>query len=333
LRMGSINVVPFVAGSYSIDDQDGFTKNIDNSVSSTPEEKALLGEVGVRVSTLFWKEDGTFRSEFWDVDGLRHTIKPHFEAVTYEGDSDVIEMRDFVNFGLSQRWQTRRGSADKRRTVDWMRLDADATFLSDTEDSSISPPLPNSYGPARFIWNDPSIPVFTRRDDTLWGMVRDSVNLDYLWRMSDTTVFLSDLNYDSVDGVVQQFNAGIARYVYPDISYYIGSRYFRPVTIDVPSADVFEEGSNSVIGSITYALNNRYTFIVSEEYNFDYGNNVRTEFALLRRYHRLYAGLTLSIDESREENSIMFSIWPQGIKDLTFGDRRYASFRDGILED
>ena len=61
-------------------------------------------------------------------------------------------------------------------------------------------------------------------------------------------------------------------------------------------------------------------------------NNVRTEFALLRRYHRLYAGLTLSIDESREENSIMFSIWPQGVKDLTFGDRRYASFRDGILE-
>lgn len=337
MRFGAINIVPFGAGSYSLDDQDGFIKKIDNSLSANPEEKVLLGEAGVRVSTLFWKEDNSFRSEFWDVDGLRHTIKPHFEAVAYDGDSDVIEMRDFMNFGLSQRWQTRRGSADKRRTVDWMRLDADATFLSDTEDSSISPAALQTYGPAKFIWNDPSIPVFTRRDDTLWGMVRDSVNLDYSWRMSDTTVFLSDMNYDTDAGVIQQFNAGVARYVYPDISYYVGSRYYRPVTIDVPATaenpdSVFEQGSNTMIGSITYALNNRYTLIVSEEYNFDYGNNVRTEFALLRRYHRLYCGLTLSIDESREENSIMFSIWPQGVKDLTFGDRRYASFRDGVVE-
>jgi hypothetical protein len=137
--------------------------------------------------------------------------------------------------------------------------------------------------------------------------------------------------------MVQQFNAGVARYVYPDISYYIGSRYYRPMIIDVPVSEenpsaVYEKGSNSVIGSITYALNNRYTLIVSEEYNFDYAKNVRTEFALLRRYHRIFCGLTLSIDESRDENSIMFSIWPQGVKDLTFGDRRYASFRDGILE-
>ncbi len=202
---------------------------------------------------------------------------------------------------------------------------------------SISPPLPNSYGPAKFIWNDPSIPVFTRRDDTLWGMVRDSINAEYTWRMSDTTVFLTDLNYDTEAGMIQQYNVGVARYVYPDISYYIGSRYFRPVIIDVPATadnpkSVFERGSNSVIGSITYALNNRYTLVLSEEYNLDYGNNVRSEFALLRRYHRLYCGLTLSVDESREENTIMFSIWPQGVKDLTFGDRRYASFREGILE-
>ena len=138
---------------------------------------------------------------------------------------------------------------------------------------------------------------------------------------------------DTETGVIQQFNVGLARYIYPDISYYIGSRYLRPSIVSVPSEGVYEEGSNSVIGSITYALNNRYTLIFSEEYNFDYGKNVRTEIALLRRYHRVFYGLTLSVDESRKESSIVFSIWPQGIKDLTFGNRKYASFRDGILED
>lgn len=333
LTQGALKLVPFVAGTYSIEDQDGFQTDIDNSTSTDPENKTLLGEGGVRLSTMFWKQYPTIYSEFWDVDGIRHIVKPHAEAVAYSGSDDVIDMRDFVNLGLSQRWQTHRGRKERKRTLDWMRLDVDATFLSDREDDSLAPPVPNSYGPARFIWNDPSIPMFTRRDDTLFGMVRDTINSEYLWRISDTTMVLSDLNYDTETGVIQQFNVGLARYIYPDISYYIGSRYLRPSIVSVPSEGVYEEGSNSVIGSITYALNNRYTLIFSEEYNFDYGKNVRTEIALLRRYHRVFYGLTLSVDESRDESSIVFSIWPQGIKDLTFGNRKYASFRDGILED
>jgi len=96
---------------------------------------------------------------------------------------------------------------------------------------------------------------------------------------------------------------------------------------------VFERGTNSLIASITYQINSRYTAIISEEYNLDYAKNVRTMVGLIRRYHRVFYGLSLSVDDSRDENSIVFSIWPQGIKDLTFGNRKYASFRDGILED
>jgi hypothetical protein len=81
MRWGSINIVPFAAGSFSIDDGDGFTRNIDDSVSTTPESDVLLGEAGVRVSTLFWKEDGSFKSELWDVDGIRHIIKPLVDVV------------------------------------------------------------------------------------------------------------------------------------------------------------------------------------------------------------------------------------------------------------
>ncbi len=337
MRLGAINIVPFVAGGIYIDDNKGFVTNIDNTRSDVSESKTLLGEAGVRMSTLFWKEDLTFKSDYWDVDGLRHIIKPHVEAIAYRGDEDVIDMRNFMNFGLSQRWQTRRGPVEKRRNLDWMRLDVDATFLSDTEEHSISQPGQALYGPAKFIWNDPAIPIHKRRDSTMWGMVRDSINADYNWRISDTTIFMTDLNYDTKAGVIQQYNVGVMRYVYPDISYYVGSRYFRPVTIDVPESDVnpervHEEGSNSVIGSITYALNNRYSLILSEEYNLDYGHNVRSEISLLRRYHRLYCGLTFSVDESREQKSLTFSLWPQGVKELAFGDRKYASFRDGVLE-
>ena len=75
-------------------------------------------------------------------------------------------------------------------------------------------------------------------------------------RVSDTFTLLSDANYDLQSGHLQQLNVGISRYVHPDISYYIGSRYLRPllVNIDTTGDDIFdirEKGSHSVIGAIT----------------------------------------------------------------------------------
>jgi hypothetical protein len=58
---------------------------------------------------------------------LRHIIKPYFTAVGFAESDSVAEQRDTLSIGISQRLQTKRGPADDRRTVDWMRLDTDIT--------------------------------------------------------------------------------------------------------------------------------------------------------------------------------------------------------------
>ena len=170
-----------------------------------------------------------------------------------------------------------------------------------------------------------------RRTSNLFGLVRDSVNADYIWRLSDTTAVLSDLNYDIRSGVVQQFDIGMTRYVYPDVSLYLGSRYLRPIIVSAPG--VFEQGSNSVVAAITYALSSRYTATFSQEYNFDYGKSVRSEVTIMRRYHRMYYGLTFATDESLKRQSVMFSVWPQGVKELALGRRRYAGVSEMMTDD
>jgi len=324
MTVGLWKVVPFVAGTYGFEDQDGFMRNLENDPSGS-DDSVFLGEAGVRLSTMFWKSNDSIRSQKWDINGLRHIVEPHIEAVAFAPSDDTIDMRNIVNFGLSQRWQTHRGPEHNRRSLDWMTLDVDAIFVDES--------LESESAPAKFIWNNPAVPMLTRRGTSGFGVLTNSINADYMWRLSDTTTVLSDLNYDLDSGLIQQFDIGFARYIYPDISYYLGSRYLRPVVVSVPADEVYEKGSNSFIASISYRLNERYTATFAQQYNFDYGKNVKSELTILRRYHRMYYGLTFGLDESRDQTMVMFSIWPQGVKELAFGSRKYTSLSENVSED
>ena len=261
----------------------------------------------------------------------RHIVRPHFEAVFYEDNDKSIAMRNMYNAGISQRWQTRRGSESGRRTVDWLRWDLDATWVEDPADSSISEE--GLYGPAGFLFSDSAIPLRTRRQTGYYGLVRNSINSDVEWKISDTMAVLIDLNYDLHGGHVQQLDVGISRYLYPDLSYYVGSRYLRPVIVEVPNKALTEKGSHSLIGAVTYSLSPRYTMTFAQEYNFDYGRAVRSDLTVVRQYHRMFYGLSFSFDQSLKRNSVLFSIWPQGVKELAVGSRKYTGLTGARMED
>lgn len=335
LAWETIKFVPFVAGSYSYEDNYGYQTEIDGD-RVDGEDNVFLGEAGVRASTMFWSQDPFIHSEMWDLNGIRHIMTPYVEAVMYEDNEDTIEMRDAVHLGLSQRWQTHRGSEENVRSLDWMRLDLETTWLGDDADSSVGPY--QTYGPAGFVYNDPSIPFLTRRNDNFFGMARDTINGEYVWRVSDTFSLLSDFNYDIDAGHVQQLDVGISRLVYPDISYYVGTRYLRPVVIPVDEnsdgiVDFYEKGSNSFITAMTYRLNPRYVATFSQEYNFDYGKAIRSDLTLVRQYHRMFYAASVSFDESLERNSVMFSVWPQGVKELAVGSQKYTGLTGSQWED
>ena len=198
----TVRVTPFVAGTFAIDDQDGFRTRLDSTPAASPEDTGWFSEVGVRMATMFHGQNQFVKSRLWDLNGIRHIIRPHFEMVAFDDSDPPFQMRDMMNFGVSQRWQTRRGPQENLRSIDWMRLDIDSTWLSDDI---------NNNRPAKFMWNDSSIPTALRRTSGLFGTMRDSVNADYTWRLSDTTTILSDMNYDIEDNRIQQYNIGVTK--------------------------------------------------------------------------------------------------------------------------
>jgi hypothetical protein len=332
LTIGKAKVVPFVAGTAAFEDRMGFYRDIDGSTGAR-EDSVYYGETGVRISRQpYWKVYPGAKSRLLDVDRLRHIISPHMTAVSYLQDESVIEQRDIINLGLSQRLQTKRGEGLQQRTVDWMRLNTDVTFVNNDGGASA--------GADRFIWNKPFIPTVNtfstqapppldRRSSVMTGVQRDYVGADYSWRISDTTALLSDMNYDLKSGVVQQFDIGFSRMRWPDLSYYVGSRYLRRIIINDPTTGAkLQEGSNAFVFAITYVLDPRYTVVFSQQIDFDYGATVSSEISLIRHYHRMFWGLTFRADESLDERGIVFSIWPQGVSDLSIGPRRYMNLGD-----
>ncbi|MHC4560679.1 MAG: hypothetical protein ACYS80_25645, partial [Planctomycetota bacterium] len=321
--LGGSKVVPFVAGTVAYEDGLGFYSELDGG-SGQREDEVWFGEAGVRVSSQpYWKVFPGVKSTIWDLNQLRHIIRPYLTAAVYTETDSVIEQRDTLNVGISQRLQTKRGTGDKMRTVDWMWLDMNVTWVNDSEDAST--------GADRFIWNKPFIPLlnrfntrlnprdrYDRRNGDIFGPRRNYLGADYMWRLSDTTAVLSDLNYDIQSGVVQQYNVGFSHLRWPDLSYYIGSRYLRQI-----DNGFGEQGSNAFTFAATYVLDPRYTLVYSGQLDFDYGKTVRSDLMLIRQYHRIYCGITYSADASLDRQAIVFSVWPQGVPELAIGSGRY----------
>jgi len=323
LKFASGNIVPYIAGTFGYDDRSGFNYNTATGAGTQfGEKEVFIGQVGARASTQYWRTYNNIHSKFWDINGIRHIIKPYINAAVFAESADVVKQKDVFSLGLLQRFQTKRGSGEKSRILDWMRLNLEYTMVSD--DSS------EIKRPDKTLWNNPFVPLSATlapdifngdlgsyRKFELFGPQRDSFNADYIWRISDTTAILSDLNYDTKSNKLEQFNIGYSHLCWPNLSYYIGSRYLRSVEVDD------EKGSNAVTFAATYKINPRYTITYSWQYDFDFGSLIYNQATLIRRYHRLFYALTYRADESLDSHAIILSIWPEGVSELSIGSRRF----------
>jgi hypothetical protein len=320
LAVRKSKVVPFVAGTFGYEDGAGFQARIDDTPLK-PEDTIWVGEASVRASTQpFWSVYPGVKSRLWDLNGIRHIVRPRVMAVAYAHNSAVAKQRDTLDLGLSQRWQTKRGPVDRQRTVDWLELDLDFVWVED--------PGEPDMGPNRLLWNQPFVPWVNRAGDVIspldrrttamFGPRRDYAGAEMVLRLSDTTSVLSDAYIDMRRGDVEQFDVGFARLCWPNLSYYIGSRYLRSV-----ENGLGQRGSNAVTFSATYVLDPRYTAVFSQQYDFDYGANIRSGITLIRKYHRMNFAVSLSADESLDEERLVVSLWPEGVPELGIGLRRH----------
>ena len=293
--VGPFRFVPFVTGRTTAWDDSPFDGGLTRS----------LGLAGVRGSAYLSKVSPDARSTMFDIDGIRHIVKSDIVAWLGASNRDPEDLFPFdervegaqglsgIALGLRQRWQTKRGLGDNRRTVDFLTLDVEAGFFDDPDGKATT----NGYT------------SYSRPENSI---ARNYINSSMIWRLNDRTALLSELNYDTNDGEIDIFNVSLAVERPPRLSYLLGYRYI-------------EEANSNLLGfDMNYRLTEKYTMAFRELFDLARGETLDFTIAIIRKFPRWFGAVSFELDEAEDDFGISFSIWPEGLPQAALGSRRFT---------
>ncbi|MBI9018278.1 MAG: hypothetical protein JEZ07_13565 [Phycisphaerae bacterium] len=310
LNVGRLKFIPTAIGTYAYDDM--------------ADEDVWQGAIGFRSSMQFWKVDDSVHSELFDIDRLRHIVRPELNIFAVDSDQAGDDARDILNFGVRQTFQTKRGPAGKKRSVDFLRFNTSATFVTNDQDNIAYPNYflastpENQFDLTRFL-NDDLDGLGLTRAAVINQTVSDFLEANWLWQISDTAAMDGDVNYNLNDDVLSKVAAGFAINHSPRTRYYLGYRFYR-------RADVLEDRDTQLAtGRINYKMNRKYSMGLSQQYNIVRDAPSYTRATLIRKNNRWYSALSFGYDPVRSGFSFTVSFWPAGYDKLTIGTRRAAN--------
>ena len=295
LKIGDFKLAPFATGRV------GYW-------GDSPAEGGLTqgyGNIGARFGTQFWRLFEEVTSRLFDVNGVRHVIKPEFTgwlAAANKNSSDLFPfdqsiegINDFSGASLAvrQRWQTKRGGPGRWRVVDWITWDVQMGVFDDAPDNQT--PIGHTY--------------LSRPENSI---ARNNITSDFSYRISDTTAILSDCNWDMTDGNMDLFNISYAVERTPRFSYFVGYR------------KIHDTDSNLLGIGANYEINTKHTVAVREYFDLERGDTETFDITIIRRFPRWYAALTFGVDNIEDNVNVSVSVWPEGVPEAAIGSKRYT---------
>lgn len=297
IKLGPLKIAPFatVRGSYwgsqPLDDG-GLWRG--------------MGVYGARGSAIFSRVYEDLESELLDIHRIRHIIQPEFvswwahsntrsELIT-PFDYGIETIDDFYGFmaGIRQTWQTKRGPADDRRTVDLLKFNIEVGLFGDVHGRN---DISNGYV-------NPLRPENSRTRNYLAG--------DLIHRISDTTSLLYDFNVDLNDMSYDRHNVSLAIERSPRLAYVLGTRYAGDIDMSL------------VGGGWNYKINQKHITSVRVWWDVDVGELGEVAVVYVRKLPRWYLGMNFEYDNVDDDVTVSLSLWPEGIPEWALGSRRFT---------
>ncbi|HBS29907.1 MAG TPA: hypothetical protein DEB06_10780 [Phycisphaerales bacterium] len=290
LASGPLNIVPFGAGRVTAWDED-FD---DFNNGALDEEYRLWGSLGVRLATTIQRIDDRVRSEFFDLQRIRHIIEPSATLWTAgstiaEGDLPVyddgvesISRGSAARAGVRNTFQTQRGGPGNRRSVDWLILDTNYVWSS--EDVDIESPI------GRFI-------EFRPEGSNLGEFVAN----DALMQLTDAVALTNTVIYDIDENTLARLTAGVLF----DHGYGFSS-FFDYRTTDALSTSLLDFG-------VRYELTRKYAAAVFGTADFDDADLQEMTTRVERRFPQWTLEFEFGVDTISSDVSLGLFLRPAGI--------------------
>ncbi|MBX3394722.1 MAG: hypothetical protein KF841_05100 [Phycisphaerae bacterium] len=302
--LGPIKLTPFIAARGT---------GWDDSPRSQGGGGVTRGMIdyGIHANAIASKVYEDVRSELFDLNKLKHTIKGDITAFNAHANKDPMELTPFdsgvedvadfggVAMGLRQRWQTKRGGPGNWRTVDWMVLDLEAGFFNNAQRNE------NTHGDF----------IMARPEDSISS---NFLAANYQYRLSDTTMLVYDGVYDLNRDQVGTSSVSFAVEREPRLAYFAGWRY------------IHDTHNNLAVFGANYKLNEKHTVAFRETYDIDLGRNHSTQIIYIRKWPRFYTAVAFDVDRTIENTGVNLSIWPEGAPQFGLGSKRYTGLTDSV---
>lgn len=298
LQSGPVDVTPFALVRYT-----QWSPNVEVP-GGAEDTKRLYGGGGVRLATELVGTASDFSSEWLDVNGLRHVVRPEADLGWYGSsmNSGTLPMFDpdveglgeggIARLGLVNAWQTHRGEGNNRRVVDWIRFKQDFIWRTGEDD-------PHRAVPRYVDW---------RPEYALGGSHAHS---ELLWQTTDALAMNGEAVYAFDSAQVEQWSAG-ATFTHSDR---LTSR------LSYLDTRMFDE--HLVSYGVNYRLTPKYDIAVSQ--SFDLGPSGTGLFNA--SVNRKIPGGTLQVigsyDELNSSYSIGIAFSPQGMGNNSLGSNVY----------
>jgi hypothetical protein len=300
LDLGPFRVVPFASGRLTAWDQ----------TVSTGSAWRIFGSYGLRGSLYLTKVYPDLESTFWDIQGIRHISKLDFTVWASHTNVDshvlhpftegveTIDEIDGVVVGLRNRFQTKRGPEDDRRTVDVVTTEWEVGLFNDATGERTT----NGYA------------SYTRPEDSI---ARNYMAHSIIWRINDRTALVTESNTDLNDLDTAIFNLSYVVERSPRLSYLIGYRF------------ILETDSHLLAFDLNYRMTEKHSIALRELFDLDRGTTNEFTIGLIRRYPHWYSALSFELDRAEDDFGVSLSIWPEGLPSAALGSRRFTGISEG----
>jgi hypothetical protein len=289
LTLGQFKVVPYGFGRVTA---------YSNSPEDQPQTRLFTG-AGLRMTTSFWQVDNSINSDLFDIHRVRYVMEPEVNLFTsastlsnsqlyiYDPDVDSINPISAAQFALHQHWDTMRGGPGRYQSVDFLDINIAANLYAN------QPPI-NLLNPTNFRG------LFFAAEPEA-SVPRQGINGDATWRMSDTTSFISDVEWNLDQHELAIAQAGVAVQRGDRLSYYIGDDYVQDL-----DSQILEFVAN-------YQLTSKYSISFGQNFNFGDARDVSTSLTVTRRFDTLALQVAVWHDAINHVNGFNLNIIPNGL--------------------
>jgi hypothetical protein len=289
MRAGALNVEPFGVGrlSYYSDDYSQYR------TTGEDDKHRLWGGGGIRLSTAFYRINDSIESQALDLRQMRHIIEPSFtlfssatnlergEIPIYDERVEGVLHGTIWRGGVTNTWQTRRGTGPAQRTIDWLTVRTDYVWSSDE--------TPRTSPIGRFNEARPEM-----------SQAGTFVSGDAVLRLTDAVSMTADAVYDTEMNSTATFASGLI------LDHGLGFMSY------IESRDVEPLNANFLHFGAAYDLDEKYRIDASAVLDNDDGTFQFIRAELTRRSEQMITEFGVDYDDIRNDTTFSVTFRPIG---------------------